>query len=224
MKTGIIVVGSARSGTSAVTRVVNLLGAQMAEDIIPANEHNVTGFWENQRVIELHDNLLHTLGNASDVSDPLPPAWEHTQAAKRASIAAVSFILESFWCDRGNVMWVMKDPRVCRLIPVWTTAAAWLGIDLKFIHIYRLSGQLESLAKWGWSKEKAISMIATHHVAALQATDGLCRTFMFFEQLLLNWRSSMTEIADVLKIDWVTPIDQAAEQIDAFLDPSLKHN
>ena len=54
----VLVLGMHRSGTSAVTRVLNLLGAELGDDLMPAGSDNPGGFWEYRGVVELHERLL----------------------------------------------------------------------------------------------------------------------------------------------------------------------
>ena len=60
----ILVVGMHRSGTSAVARLLNMMGAYFGpEDVdIGAGEENPKGFWERREVRKLCDDLLHSAG------------------------------------------------------------------------------------------------------------------------------------------------------------------
>ena len=53
--TAIMVLGMHRSGTSALTRILNLLGADLPEDLIKANAYNKSGYWEPSAVVALND-------------------------------------------------------------------------------------------------------------------------------------------------------------------------
>src|SRR5205085_11585012 len=64
MRTCIIVAGMHRSGTSPTTRLINLLGADVARDLLPAQPDNPRGFWEPAAVVEIHDRLLAALGSS----------------------------------------------------------------------------------------------------------------------------------------------------------------
>src|SRR5712671_3764877 len=76
----VIVAGMHRSGTSAVSRVVNLLGADIASDLMPAIPgNNDRGFWESLQVMGVHDRLLGALGLAWDDPSPLPAGWLETE-------------------------------------------------------------------------------------------------------------------------------------------------
>ena len=55
----ILVAGMHRSGTSALTRVLSLLGADLPENLAPAlPDNNETGFWESVDLMKLHDKML----------------------------------------------------------------------------------------------------------------------------------------------------------------------
>ncbi len=67
-RTAIIVAGMHRSGTSVTTRIANLLGAELARDLIPAGIGNERGHWESRAVQTLHNDMLVALG--SDLYSP----------------------------------------------------------------------------------------------------------------------------------------------------------
>ena len=56
----IIVLGMHRAGTSAVTRLINLMGAYLGpeEQLLPATPDNPKGYWERIDVLQLHEWLL----------------------------------------------------------------------------------------------------------------------------------------------------------------------
>src|SRR5262245_28898391 len=123
----IIVAGTHRSGTSAVTRVVNLLGADITRDLMPALAgNNDRGFWESNAVVDIHDRLLHTLGSSYDDPLPLPDRWFETDAALEARRELADEIKKDFSDSR---LFVVKDPRITRLLPLWLSLLDELGIE-----------------------------------------------------------------------------------------------
>jgi hypothetical protein len=75
-RTCVIVAGMYRSGTSATARVVNLLGADITKELVPASiGNNDRGFWEPIRIVKIHDRLLDALGSSCDDPLPLPERW-----------------------------------------------------------------------------------------------------------------------------------------------------
>ena len=60
----ILVVGSHRSGTSALTRCLAILGMRLPTNILDASLTNETGHWEPRRLTELHDQMFDEIGSA----------------------------------------------------------------------------------------------------------------------------------------------------------------
>src|SRR3546814_15012580 len=70
--TGILILGMHRSGTSALTRVLNLLGVALGERLMPAGKGNESGHWESLAVYEAHEQLLTALGRRWDDFREMP--------------------------------------------------------------------------------------------------------------------------------------------------------
>ena len=66
----VLILGMHRSGTSAVTRVLNLLGVELGSHLMQPGKDNPSGFWEHQDVVAIHERLLEGLDMAWD--DPRP--------------------------------------------------------------------------------------------------------------------------------------------------------
>ena len=54
----ILILGMHRSGTSALTRVLNLAGMHLATGLSDPNNFNDTGYWESLEIQKLNDRLL----------------------------------------------------------------------------------------------------------------------------------------------------------------------
>ena len=71
---GLLVVGMHRSGTSAVAKTINLLGAELPSHLMPAHaEFNAAGYWESQEVADLNDQILMAAGSCWDDVLPIDP-------------------------------------------------------------------------------------------------------------------------------------------------------
>ena len=71
-----------RSGTSAVTRVLNLLGCELPKTLFGANLGNPTGYWESREIISLNNDILASSGSASDDWLPFDKAWYASPVAQ----------------------------------------------------------------------------------------------------------------------------------------------
>ena len=59
----LVILGMHRSGTSALAGLVQLLGVNLGEDLLPAMpEVNEKGFFEHQEILDIHEDLLKSLG------------------------------------------------------------------------------------------------------------------------------------------------------------------
>ena len=81
---GVLVVGMHRSGTSATTRTLNLLGLPLctARDLMPFYGGNPTGHWESHTMMLFNDRLLHCLearwNRIPAIGEPAP--WQRLAA------------------------------------------------------------------------------------------------------------------------------------------------
>lgn len=114
---GVLVLGSHRSGTSAVTEALASLGLYTgaAERLKAGSTVNERGFWEVTELIRFNEGLLARLGGAWD-APPAPGSLRDVDPALRAKGAALF----------GDVFdrrpWVWKDPRASILLDFWRPA------------------------------------------------------------------------------------------------------
>src|SRR5919202_2217227 len=122
MGVGVFVLGMQRSGSSAATRLVNLLGlrAPAEEDLLPPDAGNPTGYWESSSLVAFNDKLLEALG--SDMSCPIAfgRGWERDPRLDPFYPEAVKLFDRVF----SAPPWVFKDPRNCLTFAFWVRALA----------------------------------------------------------------------------------------------------
>jgi hypothetical protein len=107
--TAIVILGMHRSGTSATTRALGLLGASLGP---PAN---LGKFWENQVMRRPNEQLLEAFGGGWECPPELPEGWVGAPEAKALVPAARAALAEY-----GSApVFVWKDPRTCMTLPFW---------------------------------------------------------------------------------------------------------
>jgi hypothetical protein len=113
---GIVVLGMHRSGTSAVTRILNLLGAEVGpeEDLLTEYD-NPAGHWESRALTACNDRILAAFGRSWDFPPHFEPGWERSPRASRL----MPDMAETFSQVFAGVPWVWKDPRTCLTFPLW---------------------------------------------------------------------------------------------------------
>ncbi|MFA7430314.1 MAG: glycosyltransferase [Rhodospirillaceae bacterium] len=214
-RTAVLVAGMHRSGTSAITGVLNLLGFELPANLMPAQEDNRPGYWESLDVVQLNDALLSGAGSAWD--NVLPVA---TEALPPDAADRVTALLAEQFAE--TTRFVVKDPRICRLLPVWLQAgravADRLLVVLPIRHPLEVAASLSR--RDGFSTVKGVLLWLGHVLEAERESRGERRSILAFQDLLEDWRGTVLHLADDLGVDLG---DAPAEAIDAFVDPSHRH-
>ena len=220
----ILVLGMHRSGTSPTTRVLHLLGAELGSRLLPpVARDNEKGFWENQDAFEIDELLLAGLGRTWHDVRTMPEGWLESAAACDARAAITRFIQKEF---ATSPLWAVKDPRLCRLAPVWLRALAECGVapGLLFVVRHPLEVAASLQARNGWSRSHSLLLWTQHLLEAERATRGWPRAMVTYDQILEDWPGSMARVSRTLGVAWSRSVDEARAEIDAFLDAGERHH
>ncbi|WP_181174931.1 glycoside hydrolase family 99-like domain-containing protein [Mesorhizobium sp. B2-8-9] len=222
-RTCIMVLGMHRSGTSALTRVISLLGAELPKNLILKDSNNATGYWEPAALNALNDQMLAEAGSRWD-------DWRVFDAANlgkpRAQFyrAEIARILEEEYGEAP--LFVLKEPRISRFVPFYADILKSMKIDVRYV----LTGRnplsvLASLAKRdGFTPGFAALLWLRHELEAESATRGRPRVFLSYEALMLDWRHEIQNIAAVLAIGQPRTVDDIAAHVDAHLSREYQHH
>jgi hypothetical protein len=218
-----MVLGMHRSGTSAFTRLLNLLGADLPANLLPPSETNQTGYWESADLVAIHNRLLASAGSTSSDWRELNPGWFDSPAAA-AFKAQILDVLRRDFADSS--LFVIKDPRICRLWPLWRDVLEEFGArPLVFIP---LRNPLEIAASLKWREgliPANIYLLWLRHVLDAEvATRAVPRAFATYDALLKDWQGVAAEIAERLKISWPRRSAMIEVEVETFLAPRLRHH
>jgi len=219
----LLILGMHRSGTSAVTRVVNLLGAKIGDRLVPPGYDNPSGFWENAAAVEINEQLLRDLGRTWYDMREMPDGWMETAAAAKALDLARKFIRR----DLGeSTLCALKDPRICLTVPLWIKAFETLKFEVSCLFVVRDPREVvESLHRRNdWPRSPLYLMWVQYLLEAEAATRRCRRTMVGYDQVLDDWRACMERVAKELHLAWPVKPDDAATAIDAFLDRGQRHH
>jgi hypothetical protein len=219
----LLVIGMHRSGTSALTRVINLHGMVLGSELMEAiADNNETGFWENLPIVILHDRLLAELGSSWDDPRELREGWleDALAAGYREQLAA---LIEKEFGTAGD--WAVKDPRLCRLLPLWLKVLADLDIEPKLIFALRHPAEVvSSLMKRDQLSAATASLLWLRHLAEpVRASRTLSRCVVGYNELLLDWCNCVDRIASSLAIEWPISSQACATEVHAHLRHDLRH-
>ena len=220
----LLVAGMHRTGTSAMTRVLGLRGIDLPRQLTPSvTNNNDLGFWESAPINDAHDRFLASVGSAWDDVSPIP-------RSVFSSTKAQEFVdeLEGILRDEygSSTLFVVKDPRLCRLIPMWVAALERLAARPSFVITTRnpleVAGSLR--ARDGFSATKSFLLWLRHVLDAERDSRGFPRVFVSYEHLLRDWVSATDRIARELHLFWPRSDHEAHLQIEEFLSSALRHH
>jgi hypothetical protein len=220
-RTGLLVLGMHRAGTSLLARVLNLVGAAMPRTLIGASTNNEAGYWESRPVQRLDDRLLLAAGTGWDGWLPIAPGWFDTLEAL-GFVEEARMLLRSEWGEEPLL--ALKDPRACRLAPFWIKAFQASGIRPLAVLTLRdpveVAASLE--ARNGLAPEQGHLVWLRHALDAEAATRGLPRAFSTYSGLLADWRGEAARIGERLGLSWPVPPGEVPEAL-APIRADLRH-
>ena len=213
---GIFVLGAGRSGTSAMARIVNLLGVPMCveQDLLGPGPSNKKGFWES-RTITLVDGLLLAMVDG---------AWHCPQEPQEIVDTATPEVFSTcaalFRDLHSTAAWVVKDPRLSVTMPFWRKA---LGVRPVIVLAVRPPGEVAR------SVNLQMGLNLTHGYAlwercvryALHASEGLPTIVAHTREVFGALHEWCDQTAAFLRLQGFAPTGADHDRLDEFVDRSL---
>lgn len=216
----IIVAGMHRSGTSALTRVLNLMGAALPKNVLGADMHNPTGHWEPTELLELHKRFLDETGSGWDDWRPLDPALLNPAKLQRYR-AEITQIIQSEYDTTS--LFVIKEPRISRFIWLYKDVLASMNVDICYVIMQRNPlAVMASLAdRDGFTRKFSGLVWLRHQLEAEKATRGARRAIVSYENLVTDWQAETKKIAGALDL---TLQAEGNEEIGGYVSGAHQHH
>ena len=125
MKKCILILGMHRSGTSALTGTLNLMGIPLGSELMPAYADNPKGFFENEKIWRLNQKLLESCNSTWEDPFLYGVDWYHDKNLDEFGKTITRLITEEFSTVQ---IFGIKDPRMCILFPFWNSILKSLNI------------------------------------------------------------------------------------------------
>lgn len=224
--TAILVLGMPRSGTSAVTRVLNLRGAELSGNLLPAAKPNPKGFFESADALAIHERLLEALGRTwFDISE-MPEGWLERPETHRAQEELTELVRREY---SDKMLWVIKEPRMCRIVPLWLRVLESLNISPRVLLVTRHPKEVvNSVARmvgeneWGPTNTEILWL--EYFFESERATRNVTRSIITYDQLLDNWAFGIERVATELGLVWPISLAEATQEVDTYLGAENRHH
>lgn len=218
----VCILGMHRSGTSAVTRIANLIGVYLGPDNsirIESAHDNVKGHWEHKEIALINEAIFQRFGGSWREPPIMPDEWEKSPVLDDLRIDAQQLIVEEF--ARFN-LWGWKDPRTCLTLKFWQQ---FIG-NVHYILCLRNPADVASSLKQreGFPAAKSFQLWLTYVGSALKYTDGKPRITIFYEDIVRSPIEEMTRIAEFLEQPEIAWKGDALATAEAFVEKGLQHH
>lgn len=221
----VVVLGMHRSGTSAFTRILNLMGADISANIMPGlKDNNDPGFWESLDVYEIQESLLReATGESWDSSAAFPSEWFKSPMARLYKDRLLAKLERDF---ASSSFFVLKDPRICRMAPFWLDIFSEFDADPYFVLPLRNPLEVARSLKVrdNFHFSKSYLMWLRHNLDAERDTRGQRRCFTMYEDLLTDWRTAMRRIFNNLELPEPELSPERSEEIERYLSSNWRHH
>ncbi|WP_340643752.1 hypothetical protein [Phenylobacterium sp.] len=218
-----LVLGMHRSGTSAVTQLLALAGAELPQNVMPGDEHNARGYFEPWKIALFNDARLRAAGSAWDDVFALPYAALPKADEAEWTARALALYREEFGEARFPLL---KDPRISVLGPMWRQVLKTVGMSARAVIPVRsplaVAGSLTR--RDGFPVEKSVLLWCVYMLAAELYSRDLPRAFVSYDGLLADWRGEVERIEAAHSAPLPRMSPHAQGQIDQFLTGDLRHN
>lgn len=217
----IVVLGMHRSGTSAITRGLQVLGVGLGNRLMPPVEgNNAKGFFEDIDLNALNIEMLQALGSDWHYLSPIEASNVEELREKGYFLRAVELLRQKVGYDPT---FGFKDPRVAKLLPFWKQVFAHCQFDVGYVLAVRHPlSVVKSLARRDcFDSEKSYMLWLGHVLTSLSYTQEQKRVLVDYDRLMHAPERELGRIAECLALQ-IDP-EELQRYKSEFLDERLRH-
>jgi hypothetical protein len=216
----VFIIGMHRSGTSALGGALVSLGLTVGKAVMPphAEGGNPKGFYENMALMQFHDRFLESIDSIWHDEKPIRPR-------RFRGFKACGFrkeLLRLLAAEFGDGRPLIKDPRMCRLMPLWLPLIEEYFPQASFIlpirHPVEVAYSLRQ--RDHLTLNQGLKLWVSHVLEGERTTRLLPRQFTTYIQLMKSPVETVRHLAKNLNLS----TEAVAEAVAAQIDSSLRHH
>ncbi|OQY16560.1 MAG: hypothetical protein B6I32_03105 [Desulfobacterium sp. 4572_20] len=219
----VIVLGMSRSGTSLLTRGINILGVELGENLIQSTKANPKGYWENNDIFGINEQILELIGSS----------WHNVALTGEIDFSGHCF--DSVRDVARDIIGTLisqypicgfKDPRICRLLPFWQDVLSEFDVEVYYIVCLRspvdVALSLERRNNFGMRKSLLLWLAHVYCIAKFINNDQ--SIIIRYEELLNRPHDQINKIINFLDINISDKQKSIHEYCNHFLERDLCHH
>lgn len=217
----VAVLGMHRSGTSAITRGLQVMGVSLGEKLMPPSAgNNEKGFFEDIDINNLNIDALKTIGSEWYKLSPIEVNEVQQLRSQGYMLRAVGLLKAK---TEFQQVFAFKDPRVAKLLPFWNEVVDFLQFDIGYVIALRnplsIVKSLEKRDKI--APVQSYLLWLGHILESLRGSVGKPRVLVDYDHLMQSPDMELSRIAGALGLT-INQLELSAYKSD-FLDAALRH-
>lgn len=220
----VVVLGMHRSGTSALTRSLQVLGVDLGDNLLPANAQvNAKGFWEDREVLQFNVELMSVLGLDWDNLSIISPELCNSEQVRAYVPGAMALLKKKM---QHTACFGLKDPRMSVLLPFWKQVFDLLGLDVFYIIAARHPLSIvQSLAKRdNMLPEQTLPLWQNYMLSCLWYTRGERCLVVEYENILKAPEQQLLRLSALTGLTFDAGSDAFKLYASDFISPELSHS
>ena len=211
-----------------------MLGAELPKTVMGAGPGNAMGHWEPSKLVAINEQMLTEAGSRWD-------DWQMSDLGMLPARRLAHFksrIQRRIESEYGTAhLFVLKDPRISRLVPLYEDVLARMDIEPRFV--IALRNPLEVLSSLehrdvlgcqGVARSAGVGRAQTallwlrHLLEAEAVTRDSKRVIVSFERLFDDCAATLEDISTQLAVRWPNRVAEMGQEISEFLTPTERHH
>jgi len=225
MKNVFLVLGMARSGTSAVARGLSALGIEFGDKLAPADSlWNPKGFWEDTDIVyKVNRSVMFAIDYTWKTVDWSAAFAEPNGNLMRLKKYAVNLLQQRLATTH---YYGFKDPRIAKILPFWQNVFKSLPVQDHYVIVLRnpLSSAYSYQRVTGCDIETGLLLwLIMHLVPAIQDSQGKNCIMVSFDAMMQDPYLQLARIKDFFNLPDLADANEIEVYARQFLDKKLQH-
>ncbi|MEY2942891.1 MAG: hypothetical protein RLY97_905, partial [Pseudomonadota bacterium] len=219
----VVILGMHRSGTSALSRMLSLLGCDLPRSLMPETSANPSGYWESSAIMQLNDEILASTGSNWKDWTKINGGWYESPLIGEYLNKGSQIIKDEF---NNSTLFVMKDPRNCRLARYWFDVLHAENINKLVVLMIRNPIEVNSSLKLRDSMNPDLgNLLWLRHVLDAEfQSRGEKRFTTTYDKLIDNWQNVASQMQQSFAMSWPRFSQLAGVEIAEFINVEAKHH
>ncbi len=218
----ICILGMHRSGTSMISRLLNICGLYLGEKEELMVEldlrSNRKGHWEHREILAINDEILSIFGGSWDDPPTFPDGWENDPRLDTLFVQAN--VLVKRMSDR-SLVWGFKEPRTCLTLPFWKRVIPGMTYVIPIRSMFEIAQSLYK--RDNFALARGIFLCVIYWESILKNTNGERRIFTLQRDYFVDWSRELGRVLDFIGCKDFSFLGKEG-LVGEFISPDLFHN